>query len=128
VELFFVRGRLVKQWPVTVGPPLAAVRAILDHRAPPDGLPVFLDATMRPVEPIYSWFRHLAQQLLEPETLRCYAYFVRRVALFLAERGRDPLSVTETDLLAYRAARTAPPSSWRWLTRTAGHSAARVAA
>jgi site-specific recombinase XerC len=61
---------------------------------------------MRPVEPVCSWFRHLAYELLEPETLRCCAYIVRRVMRFLAERVCDLLSVKESDLLAYRAVRT----------------------
>jgi len=106
VELFFVRRRLAGQWSVPGGPSGAAVRDILDHRALPEGLPVLLDARMRPVEPICSWFRHLAYALLEPETLRCYAYIARRLVAFLAERGCDVLSAIEADLIAYRAART----------------------
>ncbi len=82
------------------------VREILDHRALPDGLPMLVDAQMRPVEPVCSWFRHLAYALLEPETLRCYAYIARRLVVFLAERGSDVLSATEVDLIANRAAHT----------------------
>ena len=58
------------------------------------------------MEPVSSWFRHLAYAFLEPETLRCYAYIARRLVVFLAERGSDVLSATEVDLIAYRAART----------------------
>lgn len=106
MELFFVRRRLAADAAVAGGPSGATVRQILDHRALPDGLPVLLDARMLPVEPICSWFRHLAYELLEPETLRCYAYIVRRLVVFLIERGSDVLSATETDLIAYRTART----------------------
>jgi hypothetical protein len=71
VELFFVRRRFAEHLETSEGPSGGTVRRILDHRALPHGLPVLLDAQMRPVEPICSWFRHLAYALLEPETLRC---------------------------------------------------------
>lgn len=106
MELFFVRRRLAEHLATPAGPSDVTVRQILDQRALPDGLPVLLDVRMRPVEPICSWFRHLGYALLEPETLRCYAYIVRRLVVFLAERGTDVLSATEVDLIAYRAART----------------------
>ncbi|WP_432983192.1 hypothetical protein [Dactylosporangium sp. CA-233914] len=106
MELYFVCRRLAEQPAVPDGPSGEAVRQILDHRALPDGMPVLLDAQMRPVEPACSWFRHLAYAFLEPETLRCYAYIARPLVVFLAERGSDVLSATEVDLIAYRAART----------------------
>jgi site-specific recombinase XerC len=97
---------LAERWPATGCPSNVAVREALDRRALPEGLPVLLDTAMRPVQPVCSWFRHLAYEQSEPETLRCYADIVRRVVAFLAERGRDLLSVAESDLIAYGAART----------------------
>ncbi|WP_367836490.1 tyrosine-type recombinase/integrase [Streptomyces rochei] len=106
MDLYFVRPRLVDHLPAEMGPGPVAVRQLLEHRAIPDGTPVFLDEQMRPVDPISSWFRRLAVERRDPETLRCYAYITRRLCAFLAERGSDLLSVTEADLLAYRAVRT----------------------
>jgi len=60
---------------------------------------VFLDETsMRPVEPLCSWFRHLAYEDKDTKTLRDYAYIVRRFVHFLQARGRDVLAATESDL------------------------------
>jgi site-specific recombinase XerD len=68
---------------------------------------VFLDeVTMLPIEPLCSWFRHLAYDDRDAKTLREYAYIVRRFAHFLQSRGRDPLDATESDLQAYRVLRT----------------------
>src|SRR6266704_1201902 len=69
-------------------------------------MPVFLDRQMRPVEPVCGWFRTLAYDNRQPETMRAYAYIVRRLAGFLSERGSGLLSATEADLVAYRTART----------------------
>jgi hypothetical protein len=88
-----------------VGP--AEVARLSRHRAIPAGMPVFLDeSSMRPVEPLCSWFRHLAYEDKSAKTLREYAYIVRRFVAFLRARGRDLLAATESDLKAYQALRT----------------------
>jgi integrase len=120
VELFYVDRRRVERLPVEVegGPTAAAVAAILERRVLPDGMPVVLDAAMRPIEPLCSWFRHLAHQRRDPKTMRAYAQIVRRLAVFLERRGVDLLSATEADLVAFHAARTesqdAPISDATW--------------
>jgi hypothetical protein len=79
-------------------------------------MPVLLDEGMRPVAPVCGWFRQLAYDTRQPETMRTYAYIVRGFAVFLAERGVDLAAATEADLVAYRRARTEPqdsPSMWR---------------
>jgi hypothetical protein len=68
-------------------------------------MPVLLDEAMRPVEPLSSWFRHLALAGRSPKTMRKYAYMVLRLSDFLAQRGSDLLSATEEDLLEYRLLR-----------------------
>lgn len=84
-----------------------AVAGLLTDRAIPDGMPVFLDEeSMRPVEPLCSWARHLAYEGKDSKTLREYAYIVRRFVSFLRSRGRELLSATESDLVAYRMLRT----------------------
>ena len=70
---------------------------------------MFVDGQMRPVEPACSWFRQLAYLGRDPEdTLRHYAYIVLGLMEFLAERGRELGTATESDLVAYRRSRTAP--------------------
>ena len=61
---------------------------------------------MRPIEPLCSWFRHLAYDDKDAKTLREYAYIVRRFVHFLQSRGRGLLDATESDFSAYRALRT----------------------
>ena len=83
------------------------VIALLEFRAIPAGTPVFLDEqTMLPIEPLCSWFRHLAYDDKDAKTLREYAYIVRRFVHFLQSRGRGLLNATESDFSAYRALRT----------------------
>lgn len=85
----------------------AEVVRLLRDRAIPVGMPVFLDeVSMRPVEPLCSWFRHLAYEDKAAQTLREYAYIVRRLVGFLRSRGRDLLTASESDLKAYQALRT----------------------
>jgi hypothetical protein len=49
----------------------ADVVELLEFRAIPAGMPVFLDEhTMRPIEPVCSWFRHLAYEDKDAKTLR----------------------------------------------------------
>jgi integrase len=85
----------------------AEMVALLEQRAIPAGMPVFLDdVTMLPIEPLCSWFRHLAYEGKDSKTMREYAYIVRRFVHFLESRGRDLLGATESDLTAYRMMRT----------------------
>lgn len=85
----------------------AEVKRLLSYRAIPAGTPVFLDEeSMLPVEPLCSFFRHLAYADLDSKTLREYAYIVRRYVSFLRSRGRDVLSATESDIKAYHVLRT----------------------
>ena len=62
---------------------------------------------MLPIEPLCSWFRHLAYDDKDAKTMREYAYIVRRFVHFLQSRGRDLLDATESDFTAYRVMRTA---------------------
>lgn len=69
----------------------ADVVRLLEFRAIPAGMPMFLDErTMRPVEPLCSWFRHLAYDDQDAKTLREYAYIVRRFVGFLMARDPPP--------------------------------------
>ncbi|MEU1375944.1 hypothetical protein ABZ442_20120 [Streptomyces triculaminicus] len=85
---------------------------LLDRQVILDGMPVALDAGMRPVEPLSSWFRHSAFLGRDVETMRSYAYVVLWLTGFLATRGRDVMDATETDLLAYRRQRLTGTASW----------------
>ncbi len=59
---------------------------LLQFRAIPVGTPVFLDEqTMRPVEPLCSWFRHLAYEDEDSEdAARVLLYGTRRFVHFLS--------------------------------------------
>ncbi|GAA2255217.1 hypothetical protein GCM10010402_08110 [Actinomadura luteofluorescens] len=103
MEIFYVDRKQAARWPLPGGPDIAGV---LNYRSLPDGMPVLLDEQMLPVEPVCGWFRALAFENKQPETMRAYAYIVRRLVAFLAERGTDLPSATEADLIAYRRART----------------------
>ncbi|WP_432080632.1 hypothetical protein [Streptomyces sp. WAC 04229] len=106
MDLFFVIRARVQERPGLLGGIGEEAVRRLDFRALPDRLPVFVDDQMRPVEPACSWFRHLAYLGRDPEdTLRHYAYIVLRLMEFLAERGRDLATATESDLVAYRRSR-----------------------
>ncbi|MGY5593673.1 site-specific integrase [Streptomyces sp. C-3] len=106
MDLFFVsRARVQQRSSLLDGLGTHAMR-LLDYRALPDGLPVIVDAGLRPVEPACMWFRQLAYLGRDPEgTLRPYAYIVLRLMEFLGERGRDLGTATESDLVAYRRSR-----------------------
>ncbi|WP_277438220.1 hypothetical protein [Streptomyces sp. SPB162] len=82
------------------------MRDLLEHRSIPDGMPLFLDEDMRPVAPVCHWFRAMAYERRDPETMRKYAYIVRRVDGFLTKRETGLLGATEADLVAYRRSRT----------------------
>ena len=103
MEIFYVTRKLLPLWPEPEG---FDTHAVLEHRTLRDGVPLIVDEQMRPVEPICGWFRALAYENKQPETMRAYAYIVRRLAEFLHGRGTDVLGATEADLVGYRWART----------------------
>ncbi|MGW0749799.1 tyrosine-type recombinase/integrase [Streptomyces sp. NPDC002587] len=106
MDLFFVSRGRVQDRPGLYGDLGEEAVRRLDYRALPDRLPVIVDSAMRPVEPVCTWFRHLAYMGRDPEgTLRHYAYIVLRLMEFLKERGRELVTATESDLVAYRRSR-----------------------
>ncbi|MCX4598099.1 hypothetical protein OG819_53975 [Streptomyces sp. NBC_01549] len=105
LDLYFVKRPLVERYAEGLPEASAGAVSLVDRRVLPDGMPVVLGADMNPVEPLCSWFRHLAYLGRDPETMRSYAYVVLRLADYLAFRGRDLLSATEGDLVAYRRQR-----------------------
>jgi hypothetical protein len=105
--LSFVDSALVRKHFDALAVDSAAIVGLLETRAIPAGTPVFLnDVTMLPIEPLCSWFRHLAYDDKDAKTMREYAYIVRRFVHFLESRRRDLLDATESDLTAYRVMRT----------------------
>jgi hypothetical protein len=105
--LSFVDPSLVRKHLGAQAVNAAEMVGLLEQRAIPAGTPVFLDdVTMLPIEPLCSWFRHLAYDDKDAKTMREYAYIVRRFVHFLQSRGRDLLDATESDLTAYRVMRT----------------------
>ena len=105
--LSFVNPSLVRKHLGAQAVNAAEMVRLLEQRAIPAGTPVFLDdVTMLPIEPLCSWFRHLAYDDKDAKTMREYAYIVRRFVHFLQSRGRDLLDATESDLTAYRVMRT----------------------
>ncbi|MFI7681006.1 tyrosine-type recombinase/integrase [Actinophytocola sp. NPDC049390] len=84
----------------------AELAELFGRRLALDGTPILLEREMCPVEPVSSWFRHLALMGRSAKTMRKYAYVALRLSEFLAQAGTDVVSATETDLLEYRALRT----------------------
>lgn len=107
MQLFFVDSKLVKRHlesPVVSG---EEIGRLLDDGALLNGMPVFLDdETMMPIEPLCSWGRSLSNSELGEGTMKEYGRIIARVADFQAERGRELVTATESDLLAYKKART----------------------
>ncbi|MGV4923833.1 hypothetical protein K2224_00605 [Streptomyces sp. BHT-5-2] len=103
MDLFFVKRPLVERY--GDGLPGGTAVALLDRQVIPDGMPIVLGSDMRPVEPLSSWFRHLAYLGRTAGTMRSYAYVVLRLADYLASRQTDLLAAGEVDLLAYRRQR-----------------------
>ncbi|HEY4004862.1 MAG TPA: site-specific integrase, partial [Pseudonocardia sp.] len=107
MQLFTVDRRAAERYldsPVMAGGDLGR---LLQHRSISDGTPVFLDdETMLPVEPLCAWARTMSYEELSRSTLKDYGRIMARFAAHQAERGRDVVSATESDLVAYRRART----------------------
>lgn len=104
--LFFAKADLVDRWPPDGPVSPEEARRLLEYRGIVEGTPVFLDSQMRPVEWLCAWFRQLSYENRDPETMKAYAYIVRRLVEFLAKRGADLGTVTEADLVAFRRSRT----------------------
>jgi hypothetical protein len=99
--LSFVEPVLVRDHFASGAIDAAEVVRLLKFRAIPTGTPVFLDeVTMQPIEPLCSWFRHLAYENKDSKTLREYAYVTGRFVHFLESRGRGFATATESDLTA----------------------------
>ena len=82
--LSFVDSSLVRKHLDALAVDSAAIIGLLETRAIPAGTPVFLDdVTMLPIDPLCSWFRHLAYDDKDAKTMREYAYIVRRFVHFL---------------------------------------------
>ncbi|MFJ1709565.1 hypothetical protein [Kitasatospora sp. NPDC088346] len=80
---------------------------MLKHWSISDGTPVYLDdETMMPIEPLCSWGRNMSYADLAESTLKDYGRIMARFAGHQESRGRDVLSATESDVVAYRKART----------------------
>ena len=80
----------------------------------PDGTPVLVDDSMRPVEP-WCTFLRLYSQNLRRNSVVAYARDALEFGRFLETRGVGVLDVSESDLVAYRANRFASgvsPRSW----------------
>ena len=75
MELLFTDRRHAIAAGVVPGIGPAEVTALFERRVALDGMPVLLDEAMRPVEPLSSWFRHLAVMGRSPEAMHKYAYF-----------------------------------------------------
>jgi site-specific recombinase XerD len=105
VQLFFVdvkRAAALEDAPITGG----RVTGLLEHRAIPEGTPVFLDdESLRPVEPWCSWGRQIAWQVGAARTRKDYGRIVLRLSDHLRQRGKDLLSATESDLKSHEKAR-----------------------
>ncbi|WP_141709116.1 tyrosine-type recombinase/integrase [Streptomyces sp. BpilaLS-43] len=79
---------------------------LIERRHLPAGTPILLDDQMRPIEPVSSWFRSLGLDAKDADTMSTYAYAVLMLLGFLAKRGLDLASATETDIQDFRQWRT----------------------
>lgn len=83
------------------------VARLLRERSISDGTPIYLDdETMMPIEPLCSWGRNMAYAELSRTTMQDYGRIMARFAAHQASRGRDVVSASESDLVAYRRQRT----------------------
>lgn len=107
MQLFFIDSNLAKRHLESSVVSGQEIVRLLDDRAILDGMPVFLDdETMMPVEPLCSWGRSLSNSELAKGTMKEYGRIIARVADYQAQRGRGLVTATESDVLAYKRART----------------------
>lgn len=105
--LFSVDSKVVKNH--LESPELAGeeAAALLVHRSISDGTPIYLDdETMMPVEPLCSWGRNMSYADLARSTLKDYGRIMARFAGHQEGRGRDVLTATGSDLVAFKKIRT----------------------
>lgn len=100
--MFFTDQRRVWKVGTVAGLNYAELSELFERRRLPRGTPVLLDDTMRPVEPLTSWFRAMGLAGRDAKTMRAYAYTALMLFNFLAARGRDLASASEADLLEFR--------------------------
>ncbi|MFJ8624891.1 site-specific integrase [Kitasatospora sp. NPDC093550] len=74
------------------------VRELFDRRRVDSGTPILLDRSMRPVEPVSSWFRTLAMERMDPKSMKAYAHTVLLLINFLLKRQEDLRTATEYDI------------------------------
>ncbi|MDC2959273.1 hypothetical protein [Streptomyces gilvifuscus] len=83
------------------------VARLLELRAIADGTPVYLyKKSMMTVEPLRTWGRGLTYADLAESTLEDYGRIMARFSGHQENRGRDLLTVTESDQVAYKRTRT----------------------
>ncbi|MER6085437.1 site-specific integrase [Streptomyces sp. NPDC001833] len=102
MQLFFTDRRKVWRVGTVAGLGSAELGELFNRRPLPAGTPILLNEAMRPVEPMSSWFRVLAQQGRDEKTMRAYAYSVLMLLNFLTARGLDLRLATEADVLDFR--------------------------
>ncbi len=102
MQLFFVDQRRVWKVGAVAGRSYAELSELFERRRLPRGTPILLDDTMRPVEPLTSWFRAMGLAGRDAKTMKAYAYTALMLFNFLATRGRDFASASEADLLEFR--------------------------
>lgn len=103
MQVFFSDGRKVGKAGEVVGHlSPEALAELFERRRLPAGTPVVLDDTMRPVEPLTTWFRSLALGGMRPRSLRVYAYTSLMLLNFLRSRGLELATATEADIQEFR--------------------------
>ncbi|MEU8971644.1 site-specific integrase [Streptomyces monashensis] len=116
MNLYFANYRAVWRSGEVAGLSRNELSELIERRNLPAGTPILLDDQMRPIEPVSSWFRSLGLDGQDRDTMRTYAYAVLMLLGFLAKRGLDLTSATETDLKEFR----------QWRTRRTGPDKAPV--
>ncbi|WP_099907148.1 site-specific integrase [Streptomyces sp. TLI_171] len=103
--LFFTSRRKVWKVGTVAGLGPGQLSELFERRRVSDGMPVLLNHTMRPVEPLCSWFRRLAMDRLAPKTMKAYAHTALMLINFLHKRQLDLRSATEQDIRDFEACR-----------------------
>ncbi|MFZ3500348.1 tyrosine-type recombinase/integrase [Streptomyces sp. 5.8] len=102
MQLFFTNKRKVWKVGDVAGLGHVQLTDLFERRRIPGGTPILLDEAMRPVEPVSTWFRKISLSGLDAKTMRSYAYTVLMLLNFLAARGLDLSSATESDIQEFR--------------------------
>ena len=125
MEHYFVSaGKVRRHFEPPQGLDLDGWAVVQRHGALKDGTPFFLDANMRPAEPLCTFFFESAK-VQKASTLADYTYALLDLVRFLGRLDPpvDLLAATEDDLVAYREDRTQlqdePISAATWQQRRA---------